>query len=391
MNIQVRYRNGQAEVYFNGTWRPTTGEWLRARQADGHTIVEEGTPSATQPQPALQAAFSRNLPPGATLTPEGAMVRASGAAPSTVQAQVPPETLQSAFGRNLPAGATLTPEGAMVRTPSVTATSTPVQPPTDPANPSAVYNPQTGTFNVDPAARWNTATSAPTATPSAPIAPPRFDPTEGMTPEQLAAERARLGQPGEANVDRWYQALGGVRQYAEGGITPNAVVGEGMETQTAQFDKPQRAEVVLIPTGKPGTYEARYAEGPVAAALKPRSIIIPLPDTLEGPVKNELLPLDATPLKDSGNGELIDTAGQRYALGGVVTAPQPLIPPYPDPWAGLERLPWGNVTDYARGSAAAVNRRNQELIAGGYLGGAQGELANFERMAAGRLQVPVWR
>jgi len=355
MNIQVRRgADGTLTTFFNGQWVPVSPAWIDARRADGHQVIEEGNGVQAQiPPAAVQSALSRNLPPGSVLTPDGALVRPAAArAPATI---APPAVI-----------------------------------PTDPNNPGAVYNPQTGTFNVDPAARWNTATSAPTATPSAPIAPPRFDPAEGMTPEQLAAERARLGQPGEANVDRWYQALGGVRQYAEGGVTPNAVVGEGMETQTAQFDKPQRAEVVLIPTGKPGTYEARYAEGPVAAALKPRSIIIPLPDTLEGPVKNELLPLDATPLKDSGNGELIDTAGQRYALGGVVTAPQPLIPPYPDPWAGLERLPWGNVTDYARGSAAAVNRRNQELIAGGYLGGAQGELANFERMAAGRLQVPVW-
>ena len=135
----------------------------------------------------------------------------------------------------------------------------------------------------------------------------------------------------------------------------------------------------------------RYTEGPVASALKPKSLIIPLPDSLEEEMKRELLPLEATPLKDTGDGSLVDVTGQAYATGGVVPAPTLMAPSiYPDVWAGLAHNGWGNLQGYLTASDAALERRDQELKFGGNLGGAQGARQRFSQLAPPMLSTGTW-
>lgn len=410
MRLRFNTGTGAWEIEAYGAWTPARYSPDQIRQgilSGALQLVNPGDPGV----------------PG-RLASMGIPVDSSGAVqpqPTAQQAQVPAAQLQGALGRNLPAGATLTPEGAMVRgqpaaggsatipplvgngqplpplqglpATATAAPAPPAPPATDPANPGLQWNPQTQSYHQTQPTHMGGQPTASAAAPSAPPPPPVFNPAEGMTPEQQQQlMQQQGGQPGDfRSVDDYYALLGGtpeLRRFAEGGMmdemtpTPNAITGEGMETETAQFDQPYRGEVVLMPTGKPGNYDVRYTEGPVASALKPKSLIIPLPDSLEEEMHRELLPLEATPLKDTGDGSLVDVTGQAYATGGVVPAPSLMAPSvYPDVWAGLQNTGWGNLQGYLSASDMALKRRDQELNFGGDLGGAQAARQRFAQLA----------
>ncbi len=403
MKLRFNTGTGAWEVEAYGAWTPARYSPDQIRQGILSGVLQLTNPSDPGVPGRLAA---MGIPVDAT----GAVQPAVGAG----QAQVPAVQLQGALGQAMPTGSVMTPEGAMVR-PAGQSAAAPVAPPTPAApvqaeqgnNPGAVYNAQTNSWNVDPAAQWAARQQAPgaAAAPAAPAPPPVFNPDEGLTLEQQSQmAQQQFGQAGNPmSAEEYYAMLGGtpeLRRFAEGGMMdemmpgPNAITGEGMETATEQFDSPHRGEIILMPTGKPGNYDVRYTEGPVASALKPKSLIVPLPDSLEEEMKRELLPIEATPLKDTGNGELVDVTGQAYATGGVVPAPTLVAPPvasaYPDVWAGLQNTGFGNLQQYLTASDAAIERRDQELKFGGNLGGAQGARQRFSRLAPPIFSTGTW-
>lgn len=411
--MQIAWRrgpNGGLETFFGDRWQPVDETWLAARQAAGHTLVEQplSPGSIAAAGGPLASAFGQfdartqtiRAPDGATLAPSGEIL----SRPATQATGFTPAQMQQAFA---PDGAQLSPQGAILSLPG----QTPVSQQTPPAATPAATN-------VDPGANWDYSGRPPVSstTPTKPIRQPQDDLTGASV--------------NPADVDRYmgildrYARGGMVRKYAEGGDVeepprnmtlpgqePNAIVGEGMESDNPEFDKPQRLEIVLVPTGKASTFTGYWSEGPVATKLAEGTLITPVPNHLESVYREQLLPITAMPaMKEPSPEEAMEKmtlpeGAEAYAGGGMVPyGGQTSLEQRPttntlgrgmglwnDPYQGLTNTGFGSVRDYARASEGATERRNQLLILGGRLGGAQDELGFFRRMAPGVLtSAPIY-
>jgi hypothetical protein len=202
-----------------------------------------------------------------------------------------------------------------------------------------------------------------------------------------------LSQPRQAGPG---QPMTAVPRFATGG--PNAVVGEGLETATPQFDQPHRAELILEPVA-PGEdtsgamlFKVSWTEGPTAANLSPEAFMVPMPSHLEADARERFPKHMGVSGQMNGSQfqseELSLDTVPAMATGGTMP-PQP-----PDSliWQGLggTRPAMGNWNEYGRLNEAQVNRLDQELLYQGQLGGAQGYQQNLARSRPTELQLPTF-
>lgn len=177
---------------------------------------------------------------------------------------------------------------------------------------------------------------------------------------------------------------GGPQSMPPGGGPGNAVTGEGMDG-----DGTFGGEVVLVPTGEPGTYRASYSEGPKVSSLPGGSLIVPLPPHLDEQFRNELPPLPGAPAEPTPDGGYA-AGGQVYATGGMVPPGLPPLPPV-SPFAGIQpaSVPQ-NLQQFTGLSQMQQTRLNQGMNAGGDLEGLEGQRRRLLNTAPGVSGLNQW-
>jgi hypothetical protein len=399
-------------------------------------------------------------PDQAQLSPEGSILAPGTPTPprQAVATQQAPNPRVFA-----PDNAQLSPDGSILSLPG---TPGPVAAPPFQAergnNPDAVYDPATNTWNVDPERqRQRTAAAAPpqpltTAPPRqqedfSTAAPPPATPAAPGQAQPPTREQQWLAyllgtSAGGGTAPAFSQ--GGYRRprYAEGGEmptpssvplpVPDAIVGEGLESQTPQFDTPERSELTLepMPALGPDIFKVRVAEGATGVQADGGMLVLPLSEPAAVIAREHLRPAEGVKGEMAGEnfeaGPLsLPTAPgpggaetPAMALGGFfdIDDPQPApqqpppfegIPPL-DPsqvqrgvlppaslavpseeWAGLPGgapPPMGNVNDFSRTSDSQRARYDQWLKSLGILGGIQAAEQYFRQTAPTRLNLPTF-
>ena len=232
--------------------------------------------------------------------------------------------------------------------------------------------------------------------------------------------------------------------FAEGGATgplamPDAIVGEGLESATPQFDTPERSELTLqpMPNFGPDIFKVRVAEGPTGVQADGGLLVLPLSEPAANIAREHLRPAEG--VKGEMNGSQFEAgplslptapgpggAGTpAMAAGGFafdINPPQqqPQQPQQPtfegvpplDPsqvqrgvlppaslampseeWAGLPGgapPPMGNINDFSRASPAQLARYDQWLKSLGILGGIEAAQQYFRQTAPTRLNLPTF-
>jgi len=449
------------EMFANGQWLPRqnlTFEQVNAMGRAGQAFQVDYAASGGQ---ANTAQVQREIAPGvfaadnARLSPEGSILTPGTPRQATVTQQRPDPNVFA------PDGAKLSPDGAILSLPGGSVSQNPAQPPPPERgnNPNATFNPQTGSWNVDAGANWDYS-GAPPAT---------MAQSQKRQPEDFSAASLQAPSPGgqdqpPTRESQWLEYLLGsspamqgqtpafrqggsmTPRYAEGGSVPpetgplplpDAIVGEGLETQTPQFDTPERSELTLepMPALGPDIFKVRVAEGPTGVQADGGLLVLPLSEPAAMIAREHLRPADGVKGEMNGpnfeagplslptapGGAASPNTKPALALGGLFdppSAPPPAdqspfegVPPldpsqvhkglYPpqslavpdEAWAGLPGgapPPIGNIQQYSMTNDAVRARYDQWLKSMGILSGIQGIEQDLRRTAPTRLNLPTY-
>lgn len=231
--------------------------------------------------------------------------------------------------------------------------------------------------------------------------------------------------------------------FAEGGAAgplpmPDAIVGEGLESQTPQFDTPERSELTLepMPNFGPDIFKVRVAEGPTGVQADGGLLVLPLSEPAAVIAREHLRPAEGVkgqmdgPTFEAGPLSLPTAPGPggagtpALATGGFAfdIYPQPQQPSQQPPpfegvppldssqvqrgvlppaslavpseeWAGLPGgapPPMGNIQQFSQTSDAQRARYDQWLKSLGILGGIQAVEQYMRNTAPTRLNLPTY-
>lgn len=265
---------------------------------------------------------------------------------------------------------------------------------------------------------------------------PTFNPTVRLDPSQVEDRRVRSAgpYPSPGPSPAWRYAEGG----AQGPLPmPDAIVGEGLESATPQFDTPERSELTLqpMPNFGPDIFKVRVAEGPTGVQADGGMLVLPLSEPAANIAREHLRPADG--IKGQMDGQTFEAgplslptapgpggaSTPALASGGFafdLNPPQQQQPQQPPPFEGIPPLdpsqvqrgvlppqslavpdeawaglpggappPMGNINDFSKASPAQLARYDQWLKSLGILGGIDAAKQYFDRTAPTRLNLPT--